>query len=173
MVSMSLVLGSTMAVVGGPEAPEDGAAITSGSSSVTTSVNEDGTEWRSQLNSFGSSCLVGDQELGLNVTEVYTEGNMTISEFSGTLKTDNPCVSLESNVEEIGEKKYRMELEHVTQNGTCMQCIGSQNVNGSFSDDGDYTLEIVYRNETLEEIDTRDYRENKGLWSFVLSLFGF
>lgn len=172
MVSLSLVTGSTLAVVGGPEAPEDGAAITSGSSSATTSVSEEGTEWRSQLDTFGASCLVGDQEIGLNVTDVYTENGMTVSEFSGTLKTDNPCVSIESSVEQVSEGEYTMTLEHVSGNGTCTQCIGSQSVNGSFADEGDYKLEIVYRNETMEEIDTEDYN-NQGFFAWLLSLFGF
>jgi len=174
MVSMSLVLGSTMAVVGGPEAPEDGVAITS-SSSATTSVNENGTEWKSTFDNLGASCLLGDTSLGLNVTEVFKKNGMTVSEFSGTLKTNNPCVSLETNVEEIGEDSYRINLEELTDNGTCSQCIGAREVNGSFRDEGDYTLEINYRNETVERIDTSDYLDENsgGLWNWLLSLFGF
>ena len=100
---------------------------------------------------------------------------MTASEFSGTLKTNNPCVSLEKNVEEIGEDSYRINLEEVTDNGTCVQCIGAREVNGSFRDEGDYTLEINYRNETVERINTSDYLDENsgGLWNWILSLFGF
>ena len=174
MVSMSLVLGSTMAVVGGPEAPEDGVAITS-SSSATTSVSENGTEWKSSLDNLGGSCLVGDQEIGLNVTDVYRENGMTVSKFSGTLETNNPCVSLESSIEETGDGQFTLVLEELSGNGTCAQCIGSRQIEGSFRDEGDYELEIVYRNDTVATVDTSEKldEQKQGFFRWLFSLLGF
>jgi len=72
-VSIILLLGTASGVVGGPE-PQDGeATITSsgGSASASTSVNENGTDWRAEISM-------------VNRSQTEIEGSITGIEFSET-----------------------------------------------------------------------------------------
>lgn len=177
MVSMSLVTGSAVAVVGGPEAPEDGVAITSGSSSsATASVSENGTEWRSNLENRQSSCMTGNSSTGVNVTET-SEGDegLTVS-FEGSVGTANPCATLESDVEKLSDDSYRMTLAEVPGDGACTECIGVRQIRGNLTADQDYRIELVKDNETLDTAETDNYNQEKeprGLWQKILSFLGF
>jgi|GEM_PF-1971391 len=159
----SVVTGSVFAVVGGPEPGEDGMAITSGgSSSATTSVDENGTNWHSEISNLNSSCMSGNISTGLNFSDFKETEEGQKVEFSGTVSTANPCTTIETKISENSENSYSMDLVEKSGNGTCINCLGARQIEGSFITEGDYRLEVTKDGETLKELETPEYgEENK------------
>lgn len=177
VISIGILLGTGAAVVGGSNASEDGVAITTTDSSATGVATENST-WQSELNNLNSSCLSG-VDTGVNFTDTMKNDNKTTVSFSGILSTSTPCVSLESDVEEIAEDSYRITVQDRTSddsaNEVCIECVGQQEIEGSFTADGDYKVEIVRNDEVLAEKDTREPEtqttEEKSFWSRILAFF--
>ncbi|WP_414838031.1 hypothetical protein ACK3SF_01365 [Candidatus Nanosalina sp. VS9-1] len=159
----SLVTGSAFAVVGGPEPGEGEMAIMSGgsSASATTSVDANGTEWRSEISNLNSSCMSGNMSTGLEFGEFEDVEEGQKVEFSGAISTANPCATIETEVSEVSDNSYSMELVEKSGNGTCVSCVGVRKIEGSFTAEGEYTLEVVKDGETVEEVETPGYGEEE------------
>mgnify|MGYP006288256257 CR=1 FL=1 len=156
----SLVTGSALAVVGGPEPGEGEMAITSGgSSSATTSVDENGTKWHSEVSNLNSSYMSGNASTGLEFSDFEETDEGQKVEFSGTVSTANPCTTIETKISENSDNSYSMELVEKSGNGTCIDCVGARQIEGSFMTEGDYRLEVTKDGETLKELETPEYGE--------------
>lgn len=183
MVSLGLVLGSATAVVGGPEPGEGEMAITStgGSSSATTAVTENGTNYHVELSNVNSSCMSGNMSTNFELGDFQETDRGLSVDFSGTVSTANPCRTIETNISETSENVYRMELVEKSGNGTCLNCVGAREIEGSFAADGEYRLEVTKDGEELASTETPDYGETEeeasggfsiGFWiGFLQSLF--
>lgn len=169
LASLILFTGMATAVVGGPEAPENGVAITSstgGSASAGASVTENGTEYRKQLSVTNGSCMSSNDSRGLEFETSDASDELNTVEFSGTVQTDTPCAQLSLNVEENGDL-YTLSFDRSSAEGICEQCVGMKNVQGSFSASGGYEVEFMNEKETVyshefegEKIGRGDGEEN-------------
>ncbi len=174
MVSMLLVAGSAIAVVNGPEAPDNGAAITA-APDTSDVVTENGTDWSASLENQNSSCMDSNATTGVELGEFSEENESYTVEYSGALQTSNPCVTFEIDVSQPEEDVYRITLEHVQGDEPCVECVGIRNIEGEFTAEGEYRLEIVRDNETLAEAQTPEYEETeptRSLWQRFLAIFG-
>ena len=183
MVSLGLVIGSGTAVVGGPEPGDGEVAITGtgGSSSATTSVNENGTQYHVEFSNVNSSCMSGNMSTSFEFGDFQeTERGLSV-DFSGTVSTANPCTTIETNVSKKSEGVYSMELLEKSGNGTCIECVGANEIEGSFATEGEYRLEVTNDGEELASTETPEYGEDEeeasggfsiGFWiGFLQSLF--
>ncbi len=169
LASLIVFVGMATAVVGGPEAPENGVAITSstgGSTSAGASVTENGTEYRKQLSVTNGSCMSSNASRGLEFETSDASDELNTVEFSGTVQTDTPCTQLSLNVEESGDL-YTLSFDRSSPEGVCEQCVGMKNVQGSFSASGGYQVEFMNEKETVyshefggEKIGSGDGEEN-------------
>ena len=176
MVSLGLVLGSATAVVGGPEPGDDEVAITGvggSSSSATTSVGPNGTEYHVELNDLNSSCMSGNMSTGVELGDFQETDEGLSVDFSGTVSTATPCTTLETDVSEKSENVYSMELVERSGNGTCIECVGTHEIEGSFTADGEYRLEVTKDGEELASKETPNYgeTEEKDEGGFSLGFF--
>lgn len=178
MVSLGLVLGSATSVIGGPEPGDGEVAITSagGSSSATTSVGPNGTEYQFEFNDLNSSCMSGNMSTSIELGEFQETDEGLSVDFSGTVSTATPCTTLETDVSKKSGKVYSLELVERSGNGTCIECVGSHEIEGSFTADGEYRLEVMKDGEKLASKGTPEYgeTEEKDEGGFSLgSIFGF
>jgi hypothetical protein len=127
------------------------AAITSapgGSASSQASVAENGTEYRAVLSVQNSSCMGSNTSQGLEFTAANSSQTMNKIEFSGSLRTANPCTELSLDVMER-EDAYTVKLDRSASRGTCVQCLGSKQVKGSvYVPDGN-KVDFVNRGERV------------------------
>lgn len=156
--------GMSAAVVGGPNASEGEMAITSGtgSASATNSIGPNGTQWRSQIGSYNSSCMSGNQSQGIEFGDFSTEENMTVIEFSGVLEASTPCHRAALNVSETSEDVYRVEILEKSTERVCTTCVGALNIEGSFAAPGEYRVTFVNDGEQLAERETSGYGDDTG-----------
>lgn len=156
-----LVFTSTsLGVVGGPNASEGEMTITSGSSSsASTAVGPNGTEWRSSLENRENSCISGNQSQNIEFQGFQADGDFTTLNFDGLIQTSNPCVNLELNVSEESGDVYRIELVERSSDGVCVECVGAARFSGSFSAPGEYRAEVVNNGEVLGTIETPGFVE--------------
>lgn len=158
----SLVTGSAVAVVGGPDPGDGEMAITSGgSASATTSVDENGTNWRTEMSNLNSSCMSGNASTDLDFSDFEETDEGQKVEFSGTVSTANPCTTIETDISRDSDNSYSMELIEKSGNGTCIDCVGARNIEGSFMTEGEYRLEVIKDGDTLKELKTPEYGEEK------------
>ena len=152
------LLGSGAAVVGGPNASDGEMAITSGSSSsATTAVGPNGTQWRSSIENRGSSCRSSNSSQSIEFIGFQGNGDMTELNFQGAINTSNPCVEPEVEGEEVEEDFYRLDIVEKPSDGPCTSCLGTKSFSASFSAPGDYKVEVVSENKTLGTQKTPGY----------------
>lgn len=175
--SILLVIGSAAAVVG-QEEPDDGEmAITSGqSASASSSVTQNGTEWRAEVSMTGNS--TEDIEDAVLNPE-YSENEFKIVNFEGRITAPTPCHVLEHEVNKTSENSYILNVQTVdTSDGVCAQVVTGINYNASFETQDTFDLEVQHDGETVDtleypEEDTSEDGESDGIFQgFVTWLRG-
>ncbi|PSH01788.1 MAG: hypothetical protein BRC27_00905 [Nanohaloarchaea archaeon SW_10_44_10] len=157
LAAFFMVAGAT-AVVGGPETREGEMAImSSGSSaSASTTVGENGTEWRAETSMVNRSSSITEPRLE-NVQ--FSEENNTVT-FTGHIVAPTPCHVIQHEVEE-SEDKYILNVKTVNDlesNGNqsiqaCAQVLTMIEYEGEFSNDEASTLEVQHKNETVRTLE--------------------
>jgi len=155
------LIGFGTAVVGGPNASDGEATITSGSSaSASASVGPNGTEYRTSIQNLNNSCSTGNQSTGMDFIGFQGDGEMTELSFEGVLSTANPCTEIGLETEKISDNVYQVELvEKSTGQGPCVQCVGNAEFTGSFSAPGEYRVEFVKNNQSLGIQETSEFNQ--------------
>lgn len=152
LVTIALLVSTATAIVGGPE-PDDGemAIMSSGSSaSSSTAVGPNGTGWSSTVKMQGRNPNVTDGDRVENTS--YSENETT---FSGYIQAPTPCHVIDQKTEKLGDQSYRMNIHTVKENQSqiCTQQVVMIEYKGSFEAESPYSLEIRYKNETVETLE--------------------
>ncbi|PSH00261.1 MAG: hypothetical protein BRC28_00480 [Nanohaloarchaea archaeon SW_4_43_9] len=156
LAAFFMVSGAT-AVVGGPEPGEGEMAImSSGSSaSASTTVGENGTEWRAETSMVNRTSSITKPRLE-NVQ--FSEENNTVT-FTGHIVAPTPCHVIQHEVEE-SEDKYILNVKTVSDlesNGNesiqaCAQVLTMIEYEGEFSNKESFKLEVRHNNETIRTL---------------------
>ena len=170
---------SASAVVGGPEPGEGELAITSSgsTSSSTTAVGPNGTEYSSTIKMTGTNSNIS---IGENVENISYSGDQV--NFTGHIQSPTPCHVLEQETERIKEDSYRINI-HTVNNQDNQSACTKQTImikyQGTFEAEKPYTLEIRHKNQTIDtieipEITKQDPKEDreKGLIKGFMNWFG-
>jgi hypothetical protein len=154
-----MVSGAT-AVVGGPE-PSDGEMTimgqgSSGSASASTSVNENGTEWRAETSMVNRSSNITEGRLE---DIQYSQQDYSV-DFTGHIQAPTPCHVIEHQVTEsengyVMDVKTRYDETDEESNETiqpCAQQLVMIEYDGSFSAPESFKLEVRHNNETVDTL---------------------
>lgn len=151
---------------------DDGEFGITSSSSATTSVGPNGTEWKIRFDTQGSQCM-SNQSTGI-MEENFVNNSV---EFKGVVQTPNPCYGLESEVKEVSSNSYVLNVTSTSSNGTCVECVGVAGYTAAFEDDKPFELEVVHGGETVETLTHPDYEtedpvEQEGFLSSIMNWLG-
>jgi len=123
---------------------------------VSTSYNEtysstNSSDYNLKLKQTGSSCSTDTNE-SINIIE---QNDRKVS-FSGKMTAANPCATIEPEIQKE-ENSYVLNLQTSSDEGVCIQCIGSIGYKTDIEFENPYNLTIKHNNETVRTINSSDF----------------
>lgn len=155
------LISSGLGVAGHNNSGDDYMGITStgGSSSATTSVGPNGTEYTAKVMMEGRSPE--------NTSDRITSESISSSgvQFNGTIQASTPCHVIEHEITKT-QDGYNLNIKTVKdnlENQTCTQVLTGINYNAEFEGQTGFTLQVQHNGQTLNTYDTvhNDKTENK------------
>lgn len=173
-VSLTLLIGPAVSVVGHNDSNSDMSITGTGSSAGSTvAAGPNGTEYRSTVGMQGRT-----QNFTGNEVRNASISPSEIS-FQGTIVADTPCQVINHEVEE-DEELYKLEI--FTKNpedfsGVCAQVRTGINYQASFQGEEGVRLEVSHNEEKLETFQTvsdkgNKNKEQRSLLQKLMSLLG-
>lgn len=174
-ITTLFLISSGLAVVGHNNSGDNQMGITStgGSSSATTSVGPNGTEYSAKVMMEGTTSA--------NTSDRIRSESISSSgvQFNGTIQASTPCHVIDHEITET-QDGYNLNIKTVKENienRTCTQVLTGINYNAEFEGQTGFTLQVQHNGQTLNTYDTvHNEEENKdqeiGLIQAILNLLG-
>lgn len=160
------ILQASAAVVGGPEAG-DGEMVIMGQGSDSSEVLRDnGTDWSIGTTVKERISNISDER----IEDISYNSSNNQLRFTGYIQAPTPChtISQETIIRDNGS--YTLNIDTVNDNtdvegnGTiqsCVQQVVMIKYETSFKSDKDYTLEVLHNRESIESINSKEYRSDE------------
>lgn len=170
LIAFTLVVGTSTALVGHNNSPEDEVSITSGgSASSTTGVSENGTEYTAKVEMEGRTQNI----TGNRIRNIDREDSRV--QFEGTVAAGTPCHVIDHEVSRKNGE-YVMNIKTVKDNldrnnTLCAEVVTGINYSAEFKAEPGFKLEVQHNGETLKTFNRQ--RQEKSLLQKILALFRF
>lgn len=160
VIAVLFAVPGATAVVGGPEPGDGEMAITShgsSSASASTSVGENGTEWKAETSMINRTGNITDQRL----EDISYSGDEYKVEFVGHIEAPTPCHVINHEVDKLEDgyvlnvqtKHDQLDKDSNESGQMCAQQLTMIKYDGEFSAEEDFTVEVRHNNETVETLD--------------------
>ncbi len=128
------------------------AEISPESSERTFNISEE--SFSLELETVNQTCH-GQGALGVNDYNV-SENSLVTASFEGSIQTPNPCHTLQAEVAQVEEGRYRLDIQPVSENITCIECVGQVSYRGRFEAETLSQLEIMYEGSSVETVEVEE-----------------
>lgn len=170
LITFSLIVGNAAAVVDNKTRNNSDVSITSGSSSATKGVNQNGTQYTTKIEMAGKIPNATNKIQNIS----YSEYNKV--QFSGIVNASNQCQILNHNVKETGKDAYLLNIKTVEnkESGACTPVMTGIKYDAEFEADSGFRLEVRHNNQTIETFEDRvvEPKPEPGLIQKILNFLG-
>ena len=155
-----LIIGLSTGIVNGTNNSSDGdmqISKGSGSSSATTSVGPNGTQYDTYFS-------VTEQNLSAETTGITdSRFDGDTFRFNGSFQTNTPCHDLQHEVVEEEENVYTFKISSEESNeSVCVQPLAYQRYEAGFEAEEPYNVTVKHDNETVGSFAHPDYEPENG-----------
>jgi hypothetical protein len=170
LITFGLIVGNAAAVVDNKTRNNSDVGITSGSSSATTGVNPNGTQYTAKVEMRGRTSNAS------NIVENVSYADKNKVTFSGVINASNPCHTLEHDLNETGDDSYILNIKTVDSEsaGACATVVTGIKYDAEFEADAGFNLEVRHNNRTIETMEDRvvEPKPEPGLLEKILNFLG-
>lgn len=116
-----------------------------------------------EAETLSSDCL-SNQTQGISKTEEIDGG----LRFQGTMQTPNPCYNVTVSEVQKNSSTYTVNLVGESQEGMCVQCVGSVNYEVTFKAEEPGQIKVLHDGEEVETLEfDPDQKQGNVLEAFV------
>lgn len=115
--------------------------------------------WNAEIETVNTACFSNETISGVSGYETGFESVNGVStelrsiSFTGFVQTSNPCYTADYEVEKVEDDVYRFDVVSESEDGMCVECVGSLEYSASFSAEEDFTLLVLHDGEEVDRID--------------------